>query len=771
MNLSYGFNTGSACRRLCLFVLLFSRAIGDALAQPMEAQPLHFQQIPKRWDAALPMGNGILGALLWEKNGALRLSLDRADLWDLRPMRGLDRPEFSYQWVAQQVAKGEYEVVQRFFDAPYEQEAGPSKLPGAALEWSLPAYKKADAQLDLHTGLSTITLDNGLIFSTFVHADERTGWFKISGPGAQAPTLAPPAYGGDPNQPAGGSVAGDDLARLGYTPTLPQQGKNSWIYHQPCYQGFSYEVATAWKRNADGSIEGVWSISAHFKEKPHLERASALVKRLLPKGFNKALRESAAWWRQYWAASQVQVPDSLIQRQYALDMYKFGCLARNNAPMISLQGIWTADNGRLPPWKGDFHHDLNTQLSYWPAYTANHLNEAMGYLKHLESNEAAHRRFTKQYFGNDGLNVPGVETLLGEPMGGWIQYSCSPTTAAWLAQHFYLQWRYSMDRNFLKRHAWPFVEAVAKHLEAITVVQEDGRRVLPLSSSPEIHNNSIEAWFPKKWSNYDLAQCRFLFGIAAEMANELDDSPGAGKWLSRMRQLPAYALDADDALMFAPDLPYRESHRHFSHLMAIHPLGLIDWEMGPEYQQLIDASLAQLEKYGPGQWTGYSYAWLGNLYARAHKADKAREALFRFADGFVSPNSFHVNGDQSGKNYSSFTYDPFTLEGNFAFAAGVQEMLLQSHAGFIDVFPAVPASWQQISFRSLRAQGAFLVSAVRKNGQLQSVEVASEKNAELQIRLPVHISKKLDKTWAPVPGKKAVWSRQMRAGERIRLLE
>lgn len=109
-----------------------------------------------------------------------------------------------------------------------------------------------------------------------------------------------------------------------------------------------------------------------------------------------------------------------------------------------------------------------------------------------------------------------------------------------------------------------------------------------------------------------------------------------------------------------------------------------------------------LEKYGSNWWTGYSFSWLGNLYARAFDGEKAANALRTFANCFCLPNSFHVNGNQSGTGKSKFTYRLFSLEGNFAFAAGIQEMLLQSHTGVIKIFPAIPKSWENVTFNQLR---------------------------------------------------------------------
>ncbi len=715
-------------KRHAFFHLFLCFAFG-LCAQPNPVHNFFFEHLPTRWDEALPLGNGLLGGLVWQKDGRLRLSLDRADLWDLRPMQGLDRPEFNYRWVAEQVKKGDYAIVQQYFDAPYEREAGPTKLPGAALEFPLAGLSGATCALDISTGLATVSQGNTLIFKSFIHANQREGWFWLNN-AELLPALIPPPYSGNAGTPAGGSVQGDDLARLDYrTGMVAPLKTNTLVYRQICFGGFSYEVAVAW-RATSGGIEGVWSISSHFSQKPNLETAYETVQQGLKHGFDRSFAESQKWWQGFWAKSSIQLPDPLIERQYYRDLYKFGCTARADAPMISLQAIWTADNGRLPPWKGDLHHDLNTQLSYWPAYTSNHVEEASGYLRHLESNWLAHAAYTRRYFGTNGLNVPGVETLLGEPMGGWIQYSCSPTTSAWLAQHFYLHWRYTADRRFLRHHAWPWFQAVATHLEEISFVDKKGVRVLPLSSSPEFNDNSLSAWFPDTWTNFDLALTVFVFSKTAELADALDRPEDAEHWRRRLAELPPLAVDNAGALLIAPGLPYEKSHRHFSNLMAIHPLGLLDWNEGPVAQMSIRASLARLDSAGAAEWTGYSYAWQANLQARAHDGEGARKALRIFAEAFVSPNSFHLNGDQSGKGYSAFTYRPFTLEGNFAFAAGVQEMLLQSQGGLIEVFPALPADWADVSFEHLRAEGAVLVSAVMKNGRVTEIRLQAERDTD-----------------------------------------
>jgi alpha-L-fucosidase 2 len=107
-----------------------------------------------------------------------------------------------------------------------------------------------------------------------------------------------------------------------------------------------------------------------------------------------------------------------------------------------------------------------------------------------------------------------------------------------------------------------------------------------------------------------------------------------------------------------------------------------------------------------------------------------------FATNFCSVNSFHLNGDQKGGQYSNFTYRPFTLEGNFAFAQGIHEMLLQSYKDYIEVFPAIPASWKNVSFNDLRAQGAFLISSKKESSSIDEVKIISEKGGLFRLKLP-----------------------------------
>lgn len=721
------------------FILFFLFTCASAFSQPSSKHNLHFETLAKTWDEGIPLGNATIGALIWEKDNQLRFSLDRSDLWDLRPMKGLDGAEFSYKWIAGQVMKKDYKIVQQKLDEPYEREPAPSKIPGAALmidtkDWGEIEY----VDLDIATAVCVIKWRNGTKLEAFVHATKPVGWFRINNLIKEFnPRIEPPAYQSKTVSGAG-SVEGDDLNRLGYQQGKVTRSKNKIIYNQKGWNGFSYAVSIDYKKTDSRTIEGYWNIFSFSKGIDYLKFHSSA------KTYREDYAEHLKWWKNFWSKSSLAIPDEQLEKQWYLEMYKFGSAARKDAPPISLQAVWTADNGRLPPWKGDFHHDLNTQLSYWPSYSANHLEESIGYLNHLDGNKNNYRRYTKKFFDADGLNVPGVTTLDGTEMGGWIQYSGSPTISAWLAQHFFLQWRYSMDTHFLRTRAYPWISESARFIENITQKDAKGYRQLPISSSPEIFDNRMEAWFTQN-TNYDLALMKYVIHIAKETAKALNKNDEAEHWNKLSSEFSDYSIDENNVMMFAPGKPYDESHRHFSSVMAIHPLGLIKWEDGPAAQTIIKNSIRALDSVGPSLWCGYSYSWLANLKARAKDGDGAARALDIFSKAFCLKNSFHVNGDQTKSGYSNFTYRPFTLEGNFAFAAGLQEMLLQSYAGFIEVFPAVPPAWKDVSFNTLRAEGGLLVSAKKENGKITSITISSEKGGKAILKLPFEQFKTVQK--------------------------
>jgi alpha-L-fucosidase 2 len=410
----------------------------------------------------------------------------------------------------------------------------------------------------------------------------------------------------------------------------------------------------------------------------------------------------------------------------------------------------------LPPWKGDYHHDLNTQMTYWPALTGNRLEAHLGFLDWLWDTRDECRRWTRQFYGLDGLAVPMTADLRNRQLGGWAPYTHSATSGAWLAHHFAMHWRMSADREFLEQRAYPYVREAADFLDALTRRDGGGEcRRLRLTTSPEIGNNQREAWFDD-WTNYDLALTRDLIASAAEMAQALALEKDEVRWNALLKELPELARDEDGGLSVAPGRALEVSHRHFSHQLAFHPLG----RLSPK-DPLVAPTLARLEGLGFENWMGYTFGWMAGLYAAVGRGDDAVRMLKHFLRGFRLPsNGFHTNGEIGQEKLTRWPFEAFTLEGNCAAMAAIQDLLLQSDQVGLHVFPALPADWRTASFTGLLAVGAVTVSASLADEQVEvvllsphdrSLEVQIGSNPSISVELTAGKEFRLAAAWRAEP--------------------
>lgn len=239
--------------------------------------------------------------------------------------------------------------------------------------------------------------------------------------------------------------------------------------------------------------------------------------------------------------------------------------------------------------------------------------------------------------------------------------------------------------------------------------EKDGRLFLPLSSSPEIFDDTRRSYLQPN-SNFDLALIRYLFGTLAGYAEILGES--AEQYELILSKLDGIAVDGDGVVMLDRTQRLNETHRHFSHLMCMYPLHLINYDTD-EHRQIYEQTISDLERLGTGLWTGFSFAMSAQIYAMAKHGNAAYERLRQFCVGFVGENGFHLNGDFRHYGYTQFHYRPFTLEGLFGFCDALHEMLLQDHNGSIELFPAIPEEWRNrtVSFEKLRSRGGLTVSA------------------------------------------------------------
>ena len=194
----------------------------------------------------------------------------------------------------------------------------------------------------------------------------------------------------------------------------------------------------------------------------------------------------------------------------------------------------------------------------------------------------------------------------------------------------------------------------------------------------------------------------------------------------------AVSLDGDVMLDKTQKLP--ETHRHFSHLMCLYPLHLINYDT-EENKRIYESTIKDLEILGTGYWVGFSFVQSAQIYAMAKNGNASYERLRQFCRGFVGDNGFHLNGDFRHFGYTQFHYRPFTLEALFGFCDALHEMLLQDHTGKIELFAAIPQEWKTrtIGFKNLRSRGGLIISAKLKNGVITELSVTAPKECRVSI--------------------------------------
>ncbi|WP_316820547.1 glycosyl hydrolase family 95 catalytic domain-containing protein [Pedobacter gandavensis] len=738
MNKDYFLKTSFLALTICLSLSVN----GQKARLPESTYNLVLKAPVSTWDEALPLGNGLMGGLLWGEKNTLRLSLDRGDLWDERTHGEKEWwKKYTYHKGAELIAGKEFNTVNDWWDEAYNG-VSPTKLPAGRIELIFPDGEVVkEFELKEVTAEGLARFQSGAVLNAFYSAKDPVALLSIKGLSAKAVQLLSPMDVYHRNTKGdGGPSSGGSVSKLGYPEAVKGKSTNAEWYIQEAADGLKYCVYIETRKNNKESLIAL-TITSTVDAKDPLALAAQRCAAALNKGYQGMLQPHIKWWKEFWEKSSVSVPDTAVQKQYNLVQYFYGAASRLNAPPMPLQGVWTADNGALPPWKGDYHNDLNTQMTYMAYQQSGRYDEGASYLNFLWDRRDFFRDFARDFYGTKGLACPGVMSYSGQPLGGWGQYSMSPTMSAWSAHLFYLHWLYTADDTFLKEKAYPWSSEVGECMLGLLKKDSNGLLKLPLSSSPEIFDNSPKAWLEPN-SNYDLMSLKMLFLSLKEMALEMGKTIEAQKWAEAAKGLGDFHTKADGTLMVDAKYELPQSHRHLSNIMGIYPFNLITSEGGEKEEQIIKSSLNNWDKLGTRSWVGYTFSWMSCLKARVGDAEAAVKNLDIFVKAFVLRNGFHVNGDQTKSGYSGFTYRPFTLEGNFLASQAVHEMLMQSwsskpgelHSGMIRIFPATPKKWADASFNNLRAEGGFMVSAVRKNNQTSSFSITAGRTGKLRIK-------------------------------------
>ncbi|WP_199408952.1 glycoside hydrolase N-terminal domain-containing protein [Cohnella sp. OV330] len=400
--------------------------------------------------------------------------------------------------------------------------------------------------------------------------------------------------------------------------------------------------------------------------------------------------------------------------------------SRPGTQAANLQGIW--NHHLTPPWRSNYTININTQMNYWPAEALD-LHELAEPLYDLIGELSVKGKETARiHYGARGWTSHHNTDVWrrANPVTGSASWSFWPMSAAWLCRHLWERYLYGGDRAELAERFYPIMKEAARFALDWLVPDGSGRLVTSPASTPE--NLFLDEEGRKcslsAGTTMDLSILSELLRSVIDASVELGlDEAWRPELQDALDRIEPFRIGSKGQLLEWSEEFEEESpgHRHFSHLYGMYPAEQIDLVRTPELAAAVRRSLELRLAAGSGH-TGWSCAWLVNMWARLGNGDEAHRYVAQLLAKSTYPNLLDA-------------HPPFQIDGNFGGAAGIAEMLLQSHAGELRILPALPAAWPDGSVRGLRARGGYRVDIDWRGGDWTEVRIAAERDGYCAVRL------------------------------------
>lgn len=438
--------------------------------------------------------------------------------------------------------------------------------------------------------------------------------------------------------------------------------------------------------------------------------------------------------------------NGLTELYYQYGRYLLIASSRPGGLPANLQGIW--NRHVQPPWGSNYTTNINTEMNYWPAEITNlpecflPLSDFIGRLavngaQTAKVNYGINRGWLAHHNSDVWAQTAPTGGYDSDPKGA-PRWSCWPMAGVWLCQHLWEHYAFGGDKKYLSKTAYPLMKGAAEFLlQWLQKDPETGYWITNPSTSPENRFRYIDKEGKKqngeisRSSGMDLGLAWDLLTNCIEASTVLDTDKAFRQQCMDVRaNLQPFRIGSKGQLL-EWDKEFEETdpnHRHVSHLFALHPGRQIIPEQQPE---LAAACQRTLETRGDGG-TGWAMAWKINFWARLRDGNHAF-GMLKNGLRYVDATQVSVRG---GGTYANLfdAHPPFQIDGNFGGTAGITEMLLQSHAGYIHLLPALPDNWQSGSIKGVRARGGFTIDMEWKESRITRLSVTSHSGGTCRIR-------------------------------------
>ncbi|MGP4041129.1 glycoside hydrolase family 95 protein [Gracilibacillus sp. D59] len=416
----------------------------------------------------------------------------------------------------------------------------------------------------------------------------------------------------------------------------------------------------------------------------------------------------------------------LISTYFHFGRYLMIASSRPNSLPATLQGIW--NDLMIPPWDSKYTININAQMNYWPAEVCNLSECHLPLLNHIEKMRKSGRITAEKMYNCRGFTAHHNTDIWGDtaPQDIYPPASYWPLGAAWLCLHLWEHYEYTCDIEYLKEAYETMREATLFFVDFL-MENKEGLLITTPSVSPENtyllpngeKGNMCEA--PAMDSQIIYA----LFSSCIEASELLDIDEDYRQQLINLRsKLPQIQIGKHGQIQeWLEDYDEAEpGHRHISHLFALHPSNQISPTTTPDLAKAAEVTLNRRLEHGGGH-TGWSRAWIINMWARLQKSEEANENVIALLKSSTLPNLFD-------------NHPPFQIDGNFGGTAGIAEMIVQSQNREIYLLPSVPEAWRNGYVKGLKTRGGYELELKWENHQLVYANIISIKSGVCRIRVP-----------------------------------